>query len=141
MVQYKVVGECATFTTDTPTGRMRMTYFKGALVPAAATEREIIHHLSVGLIQPVGVPAQSRAAQPPAPAPESRGPAPAVSGGGEADLPEERQKARAKLPPDGSLPHHNAAKPVWVEAAVARGYAYEAANAVDKAELMALLKG
>jgi hypothetical protein len=126
--------------------------FRGALVPAAATAAEIRHHLSVGLIRAVGAPAaaptpqrqQPAATSAPEPEPEDTGvpeseDTPQASASTE-QLSEERVKARKKLPADGSLPHRNAGKSVWVEAAVIRGYAYEAATAVDKAELVALLK-
>jgi hypothetical protein len=118
--------------------------FRGALVPAAATAAEIRHHLSVGLIRAVGAaagaptPQRQQPAATPAPEPEPED-TPQTSASTE-QLSEERVKARKKLPADGSLPHHNASKAVWVEAAVARGYAYDAAAAADKPELVKLLK-
>lgn len=144
MVAYQVVGEMGLFTTNTPAGRMRVTINKRGMVPSDVPAEEIRHHLSVGLIRAVGVPAPVRAPTVPSPQPATTADAPAVevsySPPGEPELPEERLAAQAKLPADGSLPHHNAAKAVWVEAAVRSGYAYDAAAAAEKPELVKLLK-
>lgn len=130
--QYQVVRELGSFTANTVTGRMKVTVYAPGMVPDGATDAEIRHHLAMGLIRPVGAAPQ----QEPQPARE-----PASTATAQVEvLSEERQAARAKLPEDGSLPHPNAGKPVWVEAAVDRGYSFEAANAVEKAELVALLK-
>jgi hypothetical protein len=62
-MQYVVVGHCAQFTVRFPDGRPgRQMLFKGQPVPPTATQAEIDHHLSVGLIRAV---AGQEATEPP----------------------------------------------------------------------------
>lgn len=139
--QYKVTGHCATFTADTAQGRMNITVYRGHLVPPGATDKQIRHNLSMGLIEPFGadVARQDPTTRAPKP-PQDPSPGPAA-GPSPDDLSEERKAAQAKLPTDGSAPHANAGEAVWVEYAVTKGYDYSAASAAGKAELVKLLKG
>lgn len=137
--QYRVIGHCALFTADTAQGPMRVMVYRGKPVPDGATDEEIRHNLSVGLIAPLG----EAEPLPELPSPAADATSPTDGSGGDsvpADDPE-RVKAREKLPEDGSAPHVNAGEAVWVEYAVTRGYDYEAAKAAGKAELVKLLKG
>ena len=56
------------------------------------------------------------------------------------ELETRRAEARAKLPADGSAPHHNAGQAVWVEYLAAQGGRYEDLSSQDKADLQALAK-
>lgn len=130
---YRVTGHCAVFTADTAQGRMRLTYYRGQPVPDGATDAEIRHNLSMGLIAPVGAAEPlpdltSAAATSTEPPPGDSVPY---------DDPK-RAEARAKLPDDGSAPHPNAGEAVWVEYAVAKGYSYEAVKDVGKEEIKKL---
>lgn len=132
--RYQVVRGLGYFTDRGLTGTFVTAVLAPALVPESATEDEIRHNLSVGIIVEVDGPDTE---------PEQTQSEPGTGDPQTSDeeLSEERKAAQAKLPEDGSLPHANASKAVWVEAAVKRGYSYEAASKVDKAELVALLKG
>lgn len=144
--QYQVVGEAAHVTIDDPMyGRVRKFLPKHSLVPGNAPE--VPHLLSVGLIAPVGVVEPPQPAEPVAePSADSQNPpvgesqSPTGAAGVDAEAEKARAEARSKLPDDGSLPDGRAGHAVWVEAAVARGYAYEAAVKEDKKGLMDLLK-
>ena len=156
MAQYQVVGQCAHVRTMTQSGRMTLMLFKGSLLPPDVPVEQIQHLLSVKLIKRVGEagPELPGAAVPdtgvqPSPAVE----VPAVSepdgeetpaeqstsGDKPVDDPE-RVAARAKLPDDGSLPHHASGQPVWVEYLVGRGYDYSAIQGQDKSVLVDLAK-
>ncbi len=52
----------------------------------------------------------------------------------------ERAEARSKLPADGSPPHGNASKAVWVEFAVSKGMSREEAEKADRDDLREALK-
>lgn len=132
--QYQVCGPLAVLTADTPHGLTKVTLYKGALVPAGATEKEIAHHLSIGFIRPFGAVAPVEPVEPVVSAPTLT---PAV---GEGELSQERRDAQAELPGGGAAPKPAQSKAVWVEYAVAKGYDYDTANAATKAELMDLLK-
>lgn len=155
MAEYQVVGQCAHVSTVTPGGRQTLLLHWGALLPEGVPAEQIKHLLSVKLIKKVGTdgPEVPGAAVPetgvvpspvapvlPAPASAGDGDEQRPAGGKAFDDPE-RVAAREKLPTNGELPDGRAAHAVWVEAAVARGYLYEAAAATEKAELVKLLRG
>jgi hypothetical protein len=134
MGRYQVVGEVAHVRTNTASGRQTLMLPKGAMVPADAPAEQIAHLLSVKLIKAVdGVPAPT-----PAPDPAESEPAGPIDSVPYDDP--DRVAARQKLPDNGGLPHPNAGHPVWVEAAVAAGYAYDAAVKEDKQSLIELLR-
>ncbi|MFY1686488.1 hypothetical protein [Plantactinospora sp. WMMB782] len=162
MTQYQVVGQVAHVRTQSPQGPMTRLLYKGSLLPDDVSPEQIRHLLSVKLIAPFGGVGGSdlpgAALPPPIAGQESAddadtdggntddngGGGPQGGGGTEGsetpfDDPD-RTAARSKLPTDGSLPDGRAAHAVWVEAAVARGYAYEAARGTAKPELMDLLR-
>lgn len=66
--------------------------------------------------------------------------APVQGNGLDADRDRSRTAAKAKLPTDGTAPHANAGKDVWVEYAVAKGMDRGEAEKADKADLIAALK-
>lgn len=145
--QYRVIGHYASFKTATANGPMLVGFHKGATVPMDATPESIQHHLSVGLIAPVGEPASSpEPAEVLAPGwdnPEADTP-PAVKSGPETadpDLETRRAEARAKLPADGSPPKKTHGQQVWAEYAVVRGYDRALAEAATKDELIEMLSG
>jgi hypothetical protein len=129
MTQYQVVGAIAHVKTMTQSGPKVITLYKGAMVPADAPADRIRHLLSVKLIAPVGGAASTSAPTPPA----------SANDGGDG-LSEERKTAQAKLPADGSMPHHNAGQPVWVEYLVTKGYDYNALKDQEKPALIDLAK-
>jgi hypothetical protein len=133
---YVVVGQCAHVTVDTPTGPALNLLYKGATVPDSATPQQIEHLLSVKLIAEVNdVPANevtgdgSDAKNPVVPDADV-----------DPDVLARRQAAAAKLASDGSAPHSNAGKDVWVEYAVVKGMDRAEAEKADKADLIAALK-
>lgn len=139
---WQVTAEMVVVPAATPFGPQMVHVLRDGLLPDGVPDDRIQHLLSVGMIRAVGVVAHAPADTGGA---DTDGPSVPGSPGGDTppqpeELSEERKAARAKLPADGSLPHHAAGKAVWVEAAVDRGYAYEAANAASKAELVELLK-
>jgi len=166
--RYRVVGEYAQFLTTTASGRMLVGFHKGAPVPPDATPEAIRHHLSVGLIAPVGgvqapppatidpvAAAQARIAALEAElarataaleAERRRTPPPASAPADEPTTPatadaadEDRwAQARAKLPADGSMPKKTHGQAVWVEYLVARGYDRPALEQATKEELITL---
>ncbi len=133
---YVVVGQCAHVTVNTPTGPALNLLYQGATLPDSATKEQVEHLLSVKLIAEVGdVPAN-----------EVTGPG---DGAKDAIVPDtdvepevlaRRQAAAAKLASDGSAPHQNAGKDVWVEYAVVKGMDRVEAEKADKADLIAALK-
>lgn len=133
--QYQVIGQCAHVRTVTAQGKMTLLLMKGAILPPDAPQEQIEHLLSVKLIAPIGEWADAA-------------PSGGVSepvGEGEAsesarELVEKRAAARAKLPADGSLPHHAAGQPVWVEYLAGKGYDYDALATQEKADLVELAK-
>lgn len=133
---FKVVGHAAHVRTSTPDGRRTILLYKGSSLPPDVPADQIAHLLSVGLI----AGSEDRKTV------SGSGPSGQAGGGSPSDeqpseeLSEERKAAQDRLPADGSLPSQQDPKAVWVEAAVKRGYAYEAASAATKAELVALLK-
>lgn len=131
MAGYKVTGHCALFTADTAQGRMRVTVYRGQPVPPGATDEEIRHNLSVGLIAPTGF-------VPPAPVEPTPGVPPNVEADSVPFDDADRVKAREKLPADGSAPHANASEAVWVEYAVSRGHSFDAARTAGKDEIRKL---
>lgn len=59
----------------------------------------------------------------------------------DAEVAEKRAAAKAKLPADGSAPHGNASRDVWVEFLAGKGYDYsELAKQENKADLIDLAK-
>lgn len=157
--QYQVVAECAHATVDSPYGRMVQLLLKGALVPADAPQ--LPHLLANGFVVQVGgeetggvdasgVP--SGAYTEPVPpgltttpvekTPEQRQADvdAAAKSKADAEVADRRAAARAKLPVDGSAPHGNASKEVWVEYLAARGYDYGELSKQDKADLVELTK-
>lgn len=137
---FQVVGECAHATIDTAHGRTKVLLYKGAMVPGDAPE--LGHLLSTGLVAQVGegetggVNADGltlieveEQANTPTPEDEAA-----------AKLAAEREAARAKLPPDGSMPHANAGQPVWVEYHVVQGGDYDDLSKQDKPTLVELAK-
>ncbi|RKR92787.1 hypothetical protein BDK92_7267 [Micromonospora pisi] len=156
--QYRVTAAVVVVTAITAHGPALSYVYRDAFVPAEAKPAEIRHLLRRGMIERVGRSAPPVAAPPaeakpdeakpdevPADAPDS---APVAEPNGTGDAAQQavpfddpdRAAARAKLPDDGALPDGRAAHAVWIEAAVARGYAYEAAAASSKDELRDLLK-
>jgi hypothetical protein len=57
-----------------------------------------------------------------------------------AEVEARREAARAKLPADGSAPHHNAGEDVWREYAVVKGYDRDTVEKSSKEDLKALFK-
>jgi hypothetical protein len=58
----------------------------------------------------------------------------------DAEVADKRAAAKAKLPSDGSAPHGNASKDVWVEYLAGRGYDYDELVKQDKSDLVELAK-
>jgi hypothetical protein len=148
MTDYQVVGECAHVVVTDHTGVSATNLlYKGAPIPDDIDPDRLEHLLASGLVAEVGeVPLAPNAAveqdgqvgiPPSAPAGTPQAEAtPDV----DPEIEAEREAARAKLPADGSAPHANAGKPVWVEHAVRSGMDRAEAEKVDKADLIAALK-
>lgn len=124
---------------------MLTSLYKGAVLPEGVPQDRIDHLFSVGAIEETDVPAPTMAEVEPNLNVRGAGEGP---GGGDQppavtvtpyDDPE-RVAARAKLPDDGSLPHHASGQPVWVEYLVGRGYDYAAIQGQDKTVLVDLAK-
>lgn len=131
----RVKGAFVQVTTLAPTGHQRSAYYQGAYLPPDTPAEERDHLLSVGLVEEV--PDSEAPAPTPTPAEE-----PPTAGVNVPAVDDPRRvKARAKLPADGSPPPPQAGEDVWVEYAVSKGYAYEAARTAGKDELINLLKG
>lgn len=153
--QYQVVGPLGQFTTMSPTGKARLYFYRGAMVPQDAPQPEIDHHLSVGLIAEVGddpyrTPVDGNGVD--TPVGEPTGGDERSSGDGDSghqddskddansDVEAKRAAARAKLPADGSAPAGNASHEVWVEYAVAKGYDRAEVEKSSRDDLKALFK-
>lgn len=158
-VQYQVVAECAHVTVSTPSGRMQILQVKGALVPADAPELERLLDLGyvaevggdeTGGVDAAGIPAGAYTADVPVavtttPVDRSQEQVKADVESAEkakadAEVADRRAAAKAKLPADGSAPHGNASKDVWVEYLAVRGYDYAELVKQEPADLKALAK-
>jgi hypothetical protein len=148
MARYQVVGECAHVVVTDHTGvKATNLLYKGAPIPDDIDPDRLEHLLSSGLAAEIGdVPLAPNAAveqdgqvgiPPLAPADSPPG---EVASEADPQVEAEREAARAKLPADGSAPHANAGKPVWVEHAVRSGTDRTEAEKADKADLIAALK-
>lgn len=135
MTQYQVVGECAHVTVDSAAGRVSVLLYRPSPIPPGVPQERIDHLLSVGLIAKIG---SGETIEYPAPlAPDAP---PAEVDELDPEVLKARDAAQAKLPTDGSAPHANAGKDVWVEYAVAKGMDRTEADKADKADLIAALK-
>ncbi len=153
--RYQVVGECAHVTVTDHTGVNAVNLlYKGAFLPDGVDKDRLKHLLDTGLVAEVSEgeeiapnaaveqdPTVGIPPQPPArPDGDDPGNGDEGKGGGE-ELTAEQKAARAKLPADGSPPHHNAGTDVWVEYAVKQGLSREEASKVSKEELRKALGG
>lgn len=160
MTAYQVVAECAHATVRTPYGKAVTLLLKGAIVPADAPQLK--HLLEIGSVVEVGadetggvdaagIPSGAYTADVPSgltTTPVEKSPeqvqADAESTAkskADTEVAERRTAAKAKLPADGSAPHGNAAKDVWVEYLAAKGYDYdELVKQDNKADLVDLAK-
>jgi hypothetical protein len=157
--QYQVVAECAHVTMATASGRMLVLLLKGAIVPADAPELARLLDLGyvakvggdeTGGVDAAGIPAGAYDADVPVavtttPVEKSEEQRKADAESAEkakadAEVADRRAAAKAKLPADGSAPHGNAAKEVWVEYLAANGYDYAELIKQDKADLVGLAK-
>lgn len=144
----QIVGECAYVTQDTAAGRAKMLLMKGAVVSADVPEAK--HLLSAGLAARVGGDASPGldAAGEPVLDPDAAGTGKAAAEQVEddpdakaaAEAEAKREAARAKLPADGSAPHHNAGEDVWREYAVSKGMDRAEVEKASKDDLKAALK-
>lgn len=150
--QYQVVGECAHVVVADVSGVSAMTLlYKGAPVPDGVDEKRLKHLIDSGLVAKVeGVPLAPNAAvqqDPTVGVPTSQPGAGDKTDSGSGDglhptLTDEQREAqakqadaKAKLPADGSAPHHNASDAVWVEYAVVRGMDRDEATKAGKEEI------
>lgn len=137
MTAYRVTAPVVVAQDDTAHGRAMSYFYAGTFLPAGVPSKTVEHLLRRRMIEPVD---DGRALEPIEDAVVS----PAEGDGDQSqdsvpfDAPE-RVAAREKLPADGSLPDGRAGHPVWVEAAVRAGYAYDAASKSNKKELQDLL--
>lgn len=124
---------------------MLTTLYKNAVLPEGVPQDRIEHLLSVGAIERTDTRAPAMAELDPNLA-AAGGDSGSESGGGSTGSTEtpyddpERVAARAKVPEDGSLPHHASGQPVWVEYLVGKGYDYAAIQGQDKPVLVDLAK-
>jgi hypothetical protein len=132
---YQVLRSGVVVTVAGAFGPEKQGFDERAILPPGVPEREIRHLLSVKLIRQVGGPPQSTPDME-EPAEESVGTAAQAT---DPEVEAARAQARAKLPADGSAPDGRAAQTVWVEHAVAKGYAYDAVKGLGKDELRDLL--
>ncbi len=148
--RYQVVGECAHVEINDISGLKTVgLLYRGAFLPDGVSDERVQHLIGSGLVAEVGdTPIAPNASEPQDPAVGIRAAHAALGGNtGEQDTdvdPEvlaKRKAAADKLPADGSAPHANAGKDVWVEFAVAKGMDRGEAEKVDKSELTAALKG
>lgn len=140
---YQVVGECAYVTVDGRQGHQKVLMYRGAVLPEGAPE--IGHLLDMKLIEKVGDDdsAGVNAVGGVGAAESVEGPgggsvvssAPVTGQSDDEKTEAKRAAARAKLPADGSAPHHNAGKDQWVEYAVGKGVDRAEAEKVSVAEL------
>ncbi len=166
--RYQVTGECAHVVVTDHTGVSAVNLlYKGAFLPDGVDEKRLKHLLDTGLVGKVdGEPLapnaaiSAQAAGLDNPAGSNRDPE-----GGEAsdsvhppvltaeqeeaqrqaltesaETQRRRDAAKAKLPADGSAPHHNAATEVWVEYAVKQGLSREESEKASKEDLKKALQ-
>ncbi|MER7280406.1 hypothetical protein ABT369_38815 [Dactylosporangium sp. NPDC000244] len=149
---YQVTAECVYATVDSQYGMTRQLLLKGAVIPGDA--KEIEHLVAQGLIAKIGdgdetginalggvgaaesVEGAAGSVVSPDPAAGPMGGSPSVTDEAETA----REAARAKLPADGSAPHPNAGRDVWVEYAVKQGIDRAEAQKATKDDLKALFK-
>jgi hypothetical protein len=165
--RYQVTGECAHVVVTDHTGVSAVNLlYKGAFLPDGVDEKRLKHLLDTGLVGKVdGEPLAPNAAISAQAAGLDTGNSDSGKGDGSTDTvhppvltPEQeeaqrkvltesaetqrkRDAAKAKLPADGSAPHHNAAQEVWVEYAVAKGLDRGEAEKASKDDLKAALSG
>ncbi len=162
--RYQVVGECAHVNTVGLGGVQAVQLiYKGAPVPEGIDPERLKHLLRQGLVAKVdGEPIAPNAAieQDPNTGDPLR-PTQGEAAGGDGTHPtvsdderqaqrkaaedndaaeQKRAAARAKLPADGSAPHHNAAPEVWVEYAVKQGLDRAEAEKASKEDLRKALQ-
>jgi hypothetical protein len=144
--QYQVVGHCALGDTATDLGVSRVMLYRGAMLPGDVKAAQIAHLLDVNLIAKVpsaatgGVDATGAAVHG-----EGKQAVQTATGGApgsteDTEAAGKRAAAKAKLPTDGSAPDGRAGQDVWVEHAVVKGYSYDEASKLTKADLVELLK-
>jgi hypothetical protein len=136
--QYQVTGHCAHVKTRDDAGQWTTVLLpRLAMVPDDTPAETIKHLLSVNLIGQIGGGNPAADTQVDGQDPDGTSTtSPEVAA---AEDPE-RATARAKLPADGSMPHHNSGQPVWVEWLALRGYDYEALKGQEKPDLVELAK-
>ncbi len=147
--RYQVIGECAHVVVTDVSGVSAMNLlYKGAFLPDGVDEARLRHLLGSGLVAEAGeVPIAPNAAvdqDPTVGIPPVESGSPTGTGEGGDVVPEltaEQRAAKAKLPADGSAPHHNAGHDVWVEYAVTQGLDRGEASKVSKDELRKALAG
>jgi len=151
--RYQVIGECAHVVVTDHSGVSAVNLlYKGAFLPNGVDTDRLQHLLTTGLVAEVGegeeiAPNASVVQDPTVGIPPQQPTGPSDdsktddSTGRTAELTAEQQAARAKLPADGSAPHHNAGADVWIEYAVAQGLSREEASKVTKEELRKALGG
>ncbi len=164
--RYQVTGECAHVVVTDHTGVSAVNLlYKGAFLPDGVDEKRLKHLLDTGLVGKVdGEPLAPNAAISAQAAGLDNAASPAPEGGAGdsvhppvltaeqeeaqrkvlaegAETQRRRDAAKAKLPADGSAPHHNAAQEVWVEYAVAKGLDRGEAEKASKEDLKAALSG
>lgn len=146
MATYQVIAECAHVTVD---GGLRLVY-KGAPVPDGQDPARLQHLIDSKLVKEVDFETTVLAPNA-AIVPEEN----ATKGGarigpdGQVKPPVEKvaksaaevkqAAAKAKLPADGSPPHHNAGDDVLVEYLVVKGYSRTEAEKADRNELRKLV--
>jgi hypothetical protein len=165
--RYQVVGECAHVNVVGIGGVASVQLiYKGAFVPEGIDAARLKHLVDSGLVAKVeGEPIAPNAAieqDPNTGAPLKATPAvgrPDSGGDGvHAELTDEQRQAqrkaaedndaveqkraaaRAKLPADGSAPHHNAATEVWIEYAVKQGLDRAESEKASKEDLRRALQ-
>ncbi len=165
--RYQVVGECAHVNIISLGGVQSVQLlYKGAFLPEGVEPKRLKHLVDSGLVAKVdGEPIAPNAAieQDPNSGSTLAGTSsPGQGDGSEGDglnsglseeqrqaqrkasdeaaaLEQKRAAARAKLPADGSAPHHNASQEVWVEYAVAKGLGRDEAEKASKEDLKQVL--
>ena len=135
MTTYQVTGECAYFTQ----GGQKQLLLRNAIVGPGATDAEIKHNLSAGLISSIGGSVKVEHAA--AGSADGAGSRTAEATGAVVDgeVEARRADARKKLTAAGGVPKGTHGEDVWVEAAVAKGYSYADAVKAGKSELQRLL--
>lgn len=161
--RYVVTGHMAVFDTATDSGRMRVTFYRGAQVPADVKPEQIEHNLSVGLIaevpgsEPAGIdtagavvvgderlgggkPGEEFAGANTPQSQSDEDKAATAKAKADADLAEKRAEAQAKLPEDGSAPDGRASREVRIEWLAKQGHDYDELVKTDDAALKDLVK-